>query len=263
VNRGEPKVKSVIAVCTLGCTRKIGDIHSWETLTKLEGEYQLYINFEHSGTGPIQETEDLIRLRQTVASLITQNSHLKISFDEWSWKTEQGYLWRKLPQFDQDQARLASIVCARNMCIEYAMQTGASHLLFIDADIVPPSDIIPKLLQVNHSAVGGLVHGRGAHSSSRYVFGQKSCGMEGDPPYEIIVAEHSNIGFTMIERKLFEAIRLRWGTSYYPDGRINMTSDDPAFHLDCFLRFGHWMKIRTDVIGQHVGDLRNEHGAQF
>jgi len=67
----------------------------------------------------------------------------------------------------------------------------------------------------------------------------------------------------MISRKLFEAVRFRWGTSHYPDGRVNMTSDDPAFHLDCFLKFGEWMYIRTDVLGKHIGELAVNEGAQF
>jgi len=89
-----------------------------------------------------------------------------------------------------------------------------------------------------------------------YVFGEKRRWRQGNPPYELIEAEHANIGFTMLSKKLFGAIRMRWGTSYYPDGRVNMTtSDDPSYHLDVFLRFGEWMWIRTDVVGNHIGEL--------
>ena len=143
------------------------------------------------------------------------------------------------------------------------MQTGASHLLFIDGDIIPPVDIIPKLLAVDHGAAAGLVHGRGMHSHVPYVFGEKRRYMRGDPPFEVIEAEHGNIGFTMLQRRLFEAVRMRWGTSHYPDGRVSMTSDDPAYHLDSFIKFGEWMLIRTDVVGRHVGDLHPGQTAQF
>jgi hypothetical protein len=147
------------------------------------------------------------------------------------------------------------------MCIEYAMQTDATHLLFIDGDILPPADIIPKLLEVGHSATGGLVHGRGSHSLIPYVFGERR--RYWNSGYELSEVEHGNIGFTMISRKLFEGIRFRWGMSYYPDGRVNMTSDDPAYHLDALMKFGEYMLIRRDVVGQHVGDLAHEHASQF
>jgi GT2 family glycosyltransferase len=151
------------------------------------------------------------------------------------------------------------------MCIEYAMQTNASHLLFCDADIIPPHDIIPKLLavfdKVPTEAVGGLVHGRGTHSNLRYVFGQKrEVSLDG---YTLLELEHSNIGFTMLTSRAFNQIRFRYGVSEYPDGRNHMISDDPAYHLDAFKKFGTWMYVRTDVLGRHVGDLQPHQTAQF
>lgn len=246
----------MIAVATLGCDRKAAEgFPSWPFLYQLEGDYHLYFNYEDQTTG------SSAREWSSWAGIMASKD-VNWSFDIWRWGTTNGKQWRKLPKFDQDQARLASIVCARNMCIEFAMQTDASHLLFIDADIIPPLDIIPKLLEVNEDAVAGLVHGRGAHRSLRYVFQEKRK-FRHEKGFELIEAEHANIGFTMISKRLFEATRFRWGTSRYPDGRVNMTSDDPAFHLDSFLKFGKWMYIRTDVVGQHIGELRNNEVAQF
>jgi hypothetical protein len=75
--------------------------------------------------------------------------------------------------------------------------------------------------------------------------------------------EHANIGFTMLSRRLFNQVRFRYGTSEYPDGRNHMVSDDPAYHLDCFIKFGKWPVIRMDVIGNHVGDLNENETAQY
>ncbi len=246
----------MVVVCTLGCTRKKDSLPSWPYLFDLQGDYSLYFNYEVTGDDDCASVSSLIQQHDTA-----QLSLHRASFDTWTWNTGYGAQWRRRPAFDQDQARLAGIVGARNMCIEYAMQTDASHLLFIDADIIPPVDIIPKMLAVEHDAVAGLVHGRGAHAACPYIFGEKRRFHKDG--YELIEVEHANIGFTMISRRLFQAVRMRWGTSHYPDGRVNMTSDDPAFHLDCFLKFGQWPYIRTDVVGSHVGDLRANEGAQF
>jgi len=244
-----------VAVCTMGCDRKAAEGQpSWPYLFDLDGDYTLYINYEstHEDSGA---KCDAIAEVEALAQKFPQRVW---SFDEWVWNTPHGTLWRHRPQYDQDQNRLASIVTARNMCVEYAMQTNASHLLFCDADIIPPRDVIPKLLELNRDATCGLVHGRGVHSSCQYLFGEKRRWRQGDPSYEVVECEHGNIGFTMISRKLFEAVRFRYGMSMYADGRNCFTSDDPAFHADCHLKFGTWPWLRMDVEGKHVGDLKAE-----
>lgn len=242
-----------VAVATLGCDRKASEgFPSWPTLFELEGDYTLYVNYEGIMSF---ETQQLL-----VHALRTTHADNFLSIDQWQWSTLYGR-WRSLPKFDQDQARLASIVTARNMGIEFAMQTGASHLLFIDADIIPPLDIIPKLLEVNRDAVCGYVHGRGAHSACEYIFQEKRRWNEFGTT--LVECEHGNIGFCLLSRKLFEAVRFRYGRSIYPDGRDHMTSDDPAYHLDCFIKFGEWPVVRLDVIGRHIGDLKPSDVSQF
>ncbi|HUP03497.1 MAG TPA: hypothetical protein VMU19_05885 [Bryobacteraceae bacterium] len=242
----------MIAVCTLGCDRKIDRLFGWPHLTNLSGDYRLYYNFEFSNP------ETARQVAQQVEEILGPGNPRGIqgNLDLWSWRTAVGPSWRRLPGFDQDQARLAPIVCARNMCIDFAMQTGASHLLFIDGDIVPPPDIIPKLLAVNRSAVGGLVYGRGVHARCPYIFGERRRWTEGEPSYTLVEVENGSIGFTMFSRKLFDAIRVRWGTAGFPGKPDEMSSEDRAFQADVVAKFGEWMCIRTDVVGKHLGDLK-------
>lgn len=251
-----------IAVCTLGCSRKRDAIHSWDTLAQLSGDYELYINWELQGTY-FTESDDLSLLDEVYSKLVDFRN---IYIDTWKWHTSFGTQpWRKKPAFDQDQARLASIVTARNMCIEFAIQRAHSHLLFIDADIKPPLDIIPKMLEVagaGEDAVCGFVNGRGVHASCSYVFGSK--GMETIAGTQCQRVEHANIGFTMLSARLFNQIRFRYGVTEYPDGRGTYSiSDDPAFHLDAFIKFRKWPVIRMDVVGQHIGDLKANEVSQF
>lgn len=265
-----------VAVCSLGCDRKMNDIHSWSHLMKLQGDYTLYLNYETGRRFDIDIVTFIKKYRHDLFEYIPGRS----SLDVWGWDTEAGMNWRKRPKFDQDQARLSSIVTARNMCVEYAIQTDSTHLLFIDADIIPPDDIIPKLLDACHTskdrrpaehAAGGLVNGRGVHSHQPYLQGEKGrrtyyktdhTGNVCDE-FDLIEAEYANIGFCMIPRRLFEAVRFRYGMTTMPDGSRRMLSDDPCFHLDCFNKFGEWMFVRPDVVGKHVGDLKAEHVGQF
>ena len=253
----------MIAVCTLGCTRKRNDIHSWDTLVKLQGDYELYINWEIQNLEAAGDDVDYLTKVSTSLSFAEGATidQTKIFVDQWNWSHHWNN-WRGKPKFDQDQARLSSIVAARSMCIEFAMQRGASHLLFIDADIVPPLDIIPKLLEVDEDAVCGLVYGRGAHSACPYIFQEKReyIDINGIRLKEV---EHANIGFTMLSRRLFNQVRFRYGHTEYPDGSARMVSDDPAYHLDAFIKFGRWPVVRMDCVGKHVGDLSADQVSQF
>ena len=253
-----------VAVATLGCTRKIKDLHSWPSLTSLDGDYRLYINYElQSASDCYMPAPEWDVLDKQVSELRKLNTVLRMDVDTWRWQEFTGSTaWRNRPRFDQDQARLASIVTARNMCIEYALQTDCSHLLFIDADIIPQRDIIPKMLEVESDAVCGMVYGRGVHSNCPYIFGEKRR-WKTQHGFELIELEHGNIGFTMLSRRLFSQVRFRYGVSEYPDGRHYMISDDPAYHLDCFIKFGQWPVLRTDVVGSHVGDLAQNETSQF
>jgi hypothetical protein len=258
-----------VAVASLGCDRKAAEgFPSWPTLFELDGDYSLYLNYEAQR----EDTPGLRTAHRVITSAAYGDAYAdcvqpdlepkrSYSLDVWTWGTFTGLDWRKHPAFDQDQARLSSIVTARSMCIEFALQTNASHLLFIDADIIPPKDIIPKMLEVNRDAVCGLVYGRGAHSACPYIFGEKRRWNENG--YELVEVEHGNVGFCLLSRKLFEAVRFRYGRSIYPDGRDCMTSDDPAYHLDCFLKFGQWPVVRMDVVGTHVGDLKADQTSQY
>ena len=251
-----------VSVATLGCDRKASEgFPSWRTLFQLQGDYSLYFNYEAGSFEGIEVA------RYAVEKALGDNSPMacsKWSLDTWGWRTSYGADWRSLPKFDQDQARLASIVTARNMCIEYAMQTGADQLLFVDSDIIPPLDIIPKMLEVmdaGEEAVCGLVNGRGVHKTCQYVFGSK--GFETIANVQCQRVEHANIGFTMLSKRLFNQIRFRYGFTEYPDGRKHTVSDDPAYHLDAFIKFGKWPVIRMDVVGAHIGDLQSNETSQY
>ena len=235
----------MIAVCSIACDRKKDELYGWPTLFELEGEYSIYFNYEGE--------PDIERLQAKMWAYPGAHNR-DFSLDIWNWRTRCGVDWRWKPKFDQDQARLASIVCARNMCIDYAIQTMASHLLFIDADVIPPLDVIPKLLALDHSIVGGVVPGRGCHSHVNYIFGEE--GRHNVNGAAVIEVMHGTCGCMMIRRDLFNNIRFR----YDNDGGL---SEDPAYCMDVRAKFDTKMWLRDDVVCLHRGELEEIQIAQY
>jgi hypothetical protein len=182
-----------------------------------------------------------------------QTCKLPYHLDTWTWTST----WFKKPQYDQDQARLTPIVMARNMCIEAAMRLGATHLFQVDADVLVPKHSIERLLELKWPICGGIVPGRGVHSHVKYIFGEQR-------PIEpdVIEVGYGTAGFCLIERRVFQWLRYRWGPSSY-DSKV-MLSEDPAYAEDAHLvwSFGRW-RLATDLVAEHhdnPGDPLTESG---
>lgn len=284
----------MIGIATLLCDRKqssqlIGIPAAMKLdTTGIEGGVRYYVNIE-SGYCP----DDFRRIYEPLLQLIDRSEpQIACDVDTWQWRTgrfrKRTAPWRLPPQYDQDQRRLQSICVARNMAREFALATGASHLFFIDADVIVPPDALKRLLALDHPLAGGLVPGRGAHSHVKYVFGishhryasnnyelAPECSIckqskrhaihhnEGarmmpmmlpDHP-GVIEVEHGTCGCLLIRRDLLSTLAFRSGLN-----RIDMKtgiSEDPAYAADAFLNgFGRWW-IDTNVKCQHWDDPVN------
>ena len=224
-----------VAVCSLGCDRKAAaGFPAWPRLFELEGDYSLYFDYEHkysTNTGPFQ--------RSVIYRLTEKFPARNVSFDEWAWRTTLGTEWHPVSKFDQDQARLRQIATARNMCIDYALLTGASHLLFIDADVIPPTDVIPKLMSLGHTLVGGIVPGRGCHKDLKYIFGEEREFSTGSA--QVLEVRHGTCGCMMIERRVFDRIRFRYSID-------QGLSEDPAYAADVLALFGEKMWLHKGCL---------------
>lgn len=156
-----------------------------------------------------------------------QESGKPYSLDFW-WINST---WMGRPQYDQDTARFMPIATGRNMALDWAivqtmMNQDVSHLLFVDSDVRPHPGGLQILLNLNKPLSGGLVPGRGVHSSVNYVFGHK--GQEGT----VIKCEHGTSGYLLIARSIFEVQKFRAGPCVYK--RDVFLCDDPAYATDAF-----------------------------
>lgn len=152
--------------------------------------------------------------------------------------------------------RLRHLTMGQNLVSEYATAEGASHLLFMAADTMPPADAIPKLLEMDLPLVGGHVSTYAFGGEVQYVhviegFGsrgptQRKYREENDQAVEGIpvLIHFPTAAFVMIERDLFKAIRWR------VDVELGMT-DDPSYAYDAEVFFGVTPCIRLDCVGRH------------
>ena len=160
-------------------------------------------------------------------------------------------------QFDQDQqARLTPICIARNMCLDFAQQHEYDWILFVDSDVMIPSNTKEKLFncKVDFKIRSGIVPGRGIHSLANYMFypnvtlGEWQC------------ADYFTCGFMAISKDIFWRLRFRWGL---PIKGGDICSEDPLFGDDARQILGETWWGNLELKAQHWGDLKEGETSQF
>lgn len=226
-----------VVVATLMCDRKRhSEMVGLPAMLRLRGDCAFYVNYE--------STDDLAwdASRWALADEFKGGKGRRIDFERW----ERMSTWLTRPAYDQDQARLEPICIARNMARGYAIATGATHLLFVDADVVVQPDGLERLLALNVPLCGGYVPGRGAHKHAHYVFGER---MRRD---NLIYCKHGTLGYALIRRDLFEVLPFRHGPHPLPEHRGTYLSEDPAFAADAEVYYGAEWVIDINCTAEHV-----------
>lgn len=148
----------------------------------------------------------------------------------------QGTTWRFM--VDDGSARidagnrLARICTGRNLVIEHALRTQAEWILFVDADIELPPDVLVRLLELDHPFCGFNV-------PSYVLHGPRA------PGYAFEVQTYQNTaGAWFVHRTLFR--RFRWLT----DPQDGLT-DDPATYRVIRDQLHCEQRNRMDVVGRH------------
>ena len=129
--------------------------------------------------------------------------------------------------------RLLRICEGRNLVAEFALRTGADWLLFIDADIEVPADVLVRLLELGHPFCGFKV-------ASYCLSGPPVAG------YGFPVETYQNTaGAWFVQRSLFRRFRWLWD----PDDGL---TDDPATYRLIRDQLGVEQRNRLDVSGVHA-----------
>lgn len=255
-----------ILIAVLHCDRKAHDqLTGLESLKNLDyGEHELIYYFNIQTEKPkgfeplikaVSEWEPPVIIKSEDPLTVVS---YPVHYDLWNinWST-----WWKRPSFDQDQARLFPICIARNMAIDAALDLRCDKLMFVDSDMIVPSNTITKLSSHPYPMVGGLVPGRNNHKDLFYKFYEE--GGEKDLGNGLIEVDHGNIGFCMIDRKVFEVLRFRRGPHAT---RGHLQSDDPNYCFDALHKWGFGRHVLdTTVIPKHIDDNVNDfkNGSQY
>jgi glycosyltransferase involved in cell wall biosynthesis len=238
-----------VLICILHCDRKA---HNQKVC--LESVYnQDYDNYEvYHNVETVEKNnfKDLIEY--------SKNQKINTHFDFWSYESS----WWKKPTFDQDQARLVPICEGRNRSIEIALELRFDYLLFVDTDMIIPSNSISGLLSRQKDMIGGYVKGRNDHKHAEYIFGSQY-GIK-DLGNGLIECDHGNIGFCLISKKVFEHLKFRRGS--HPTMPGHLQSDDPNYCFDWFLIWkGERHFIDKNIHAQHIDEtvIPFNDGAQY
>lgn len=191
--------------------------------------YQLLLNFEMGWDNPNAFNSNLFLHK-------LDHFHVWKEYKHWAVNREK----------DQDQHfRLPKICTARNMCVDFAIANDFDWILFVDSDVLIPKDTYTRLFDENwlglNKVIGGMVPGRGVHSTFDYAFEPTGAVLKG--ANEWVEYDHGTMGFVAIENTVFKDLRFRWTKD---------KSEDKCFSDDVSLLFEDGWWINTKCIAAHM-----------
>lgn len=127
-----------------------------------------------------------------------------------------------------------------------AVEKQATHLLYIDADTIPPLDVLPKLLESKESVVGALYYGRKHGTGAKRAVAWK----QGDDSQSflqtngLVEVDGMGMGCVLLDRKAFTSFSfMDWG---------DPSDDFPAF--DALRNKGFKVWLDTTLVCKHYKD---------
>ena len=179
----------------------------------------------------------------------------------WTYQLDDGRT-----RVDMGGSRWRHITVGQNLVTEYCQsRPDVEWLLFLAADCAAPSDIVPRMLEMQHPLCAPYIttYGlRGPKALGSYrlwptadggVRATTAGGYSYSPEWGVEEAIASAAAI-WIARDVFRRIRWRWDL----DERM---SDDPCFHRDALTLLGLPTHVRHDVLARHypeaVGDYES------
>lgn len=119
---------------------------------------------------------------------------------------------------------------ARNKCVKEFLETDFDYLWWIDDDIIPPIDVMHRLIQDDKDAIGAVAFSMKDEKEGYFPY-PVTLRYNEDKQYIVYygngVEEVDATGgaCVMVKRKVYEAIERPYEFTYYPDGTLNLTCD--------------------------------------
>ena len=148
---------------------------------------------------------------------------------------------------------------ARNSACEGALAGGFRHIFFLDDDVVPPSDVIQRLLARNLDIVSGLYFLRSppiCPVMMRRVEGQGGQWITEFAPGQLVEADYVGAGCLLIRTDVFRKMRppwFEWLTDRMDLPPHERLSEDYAFLWKARRDHGYKVFVDTGVQCEHIG----------
>jgi hypothetical protein len=137
--------------------------------------------------------------------------------------------------------RLNHITLGQNLATMYAVDTGASHLLFAAADQNLPDDVLPRMLELGHPLCAPYID---TYCITGPQATMSATGVDYIANGWDVMDCMASAACIFIAREVFK--RLRWRV----DPELGM-SDDPSYHYDADGLLGIRTHVRRDVPAAH------------
>lgn len=157
---------------------------------------------------------------------------------------------------------------SHNQCVEYAKNNGIKKILHLETDILPPHDVIERLIFHNKLVVGGLYYrDEGINrrlmiqhtiKQSDYAFSNINMELYEDVTFidgGLKTVGHVGLGCVLIDIKVFENIKFR----FEPNQDLH---PDTFFAEDC-LRNNIPIFADTSIICQHWNSAWGVYGVDY
>lgn len=136
-----------------------------------------------------------------------------------------------------------SIKKQREFARQLAVNREATHLLFIDADTIPPLDVLPRLLEHHTSVTGALYYGRLNNTGNvkRAVAWIQGDDNQSFLRQKLVEVDGMGLGCTLLDRQAF--------TSFSFDDWGDPSDDWPAFQA--LKQNGFKVMLDTTLVCKH------------
>jgi hypothetical protein len=156
---------------------------------------------------------------------------------------------------------------ARNTAVERTLEHGFQWLFFLDDDVIPPPDIIPRLVNRGGDITSALYYRRAEPIVPVMIReqGDKRIWVTEFPANTMVDADMVGAGALLVHRRVFERVPKPWfewllDRHDIPEGQ--RCSEDFAFCRKA-KQHGFTVKVDTSVACRHAGYAASEFGGHF
>lgn len=150
---------------------------------------------------------------------------------------------------------------ARNTACMRALEAGATHLFFLDSDVIPPKDAVYRLLAHNAPIVSGM-YCRRSPPHGVPVMIRNGAWVTEFPQGATIEVDLVGAGCLLIRRDVLENMPPQRQGAHWFDWRVNMQnllppgdclSEDFTFCLHARRAMGLKILVDTSIVCKHIG----------